>query len=95
LTCFANDYGYEEVFEAQLNRHKTGTLVAISSSGRSKNILNAVRYALPTMTVVTFSGFDKNNPLRDMGNINYYVPSHNYGIVEVAHLTILHSLVKP
>jgi D-sedoheptulose 7-phosphate isomerase len=98
LTCFSNDYSYAEAYEAQLERHWTqsGTLVAISSSGKSDNIVNAAHYAKKArMTVVTLSGFKPDNPLRSIGDVNYWVPSDNYGVVEIAHLTILHSLVNP
>lgn len=98
LTCLSNDFGYAQVYETQLKAHWTqsGTLIAISSSGQSANILNAARYAKESrMGVVTFSGFAPDNPLRDVGDVNYYVPSTNYGVVEIAHLTILHSIVNP
>lgn len=96
LTCLANDYGYEHVYEEQIKAHcRTGdTLVAISSSGKSQNILKACKRAtLQDVTVITLSGFDIDNPLRSLGNVNYWVPSSNYGIVEIAHLAILHSII--
>jgi len=98
LTCLSNDYGYDRVYVEQLKAHENpgDTLVAISSSGQSQNILKAVTWAVQMqMEVVTLSGFDANNPLRHMGDINYWVPSHNYGVVEVSHLAILHSVVLP
>jgi D-sedoheptulose 7-phosphate isomerase len=98
LTCFSNDYSYAEAYEAQLERHwnQTGTLIAISSSGKSDNILNAARYAKKARwNVITLSGFKDDNPLRSIGDVNYWVPSTNYGVVEIAHLAILHSLVNP
>ena len=39
------------------------------------------------------SGFDADNPLRAMGRVNFYVPSRDYGHVEITHLAILHSMV--
>ena len=97
LTAFANDYGYAHAYAYQLHRHATrGTLIAISSSGESANIVNAAQYAATSgFHVITLSGFYANNPLRKHGHANYWVPSHNYGVVEIAHLTILHSLVNP
>jgi D-sedoheptulose 7-phosphate isomerase len=98
LTCMANDMGYENVYREQLKRHglSQDILIAISSSGRSANIVNACAYARSRdMKVITCSGFDAGNPLRDMGDYNIWVPSANYGIVECAHLAILHSLVNP
>lgn len=98
LTCFANDYGFEDVFAKQIAiaTKPWDVLVAISSSGRSANIINGVIEAQKHhLQVITLSGFDEDNPLRTMGNINMYVPSHDFGVVEVTHLSILHAMVKP
>lgn len=95
LTCLANDFGYEHVFAKQVEYHgRAGDiLIAISSSGKSANILNAVKAARGVgMTVVTFSGFDSGNPLRILGDINFYVPSSEYGFVELAHAILLHAV---
>jgi D-sedoheptulose 7-phosphate isomerase len=71
-------------------------LIAISSSGQSKNILRAVETAHAYHgNIVTLSGFDANNPLRTAGHMNYWVPSNNYGVVEISHLAILHGIVNP
>jgi len=97
LTCFSNDYGYEYVYEKPISRlgNPGDMLIAISSSGRSKNILNAVKAAIARrMTVVTCSGFDEENPLRTLGEVNFYVPSHNYPAVEGVHMTILDSILQ-
>ena len=45
------------------------------------------------MRVVTLSGFDFKNPLREAGEVNFYVPSSKYGTVEITHLAILHSML--
>lgn len=96
LTCLGNDYGYEHVFEKQVEWHATpgDVLVAISSSGRSKNILNAVKAARERKCrVFTFSGFGADNPLRCLGDINIHLSSHEYGFVEIGHLALLHSVL--
>lgn len=96
LTCLANDLGYENVFRAPLELHaRPGDLLfAISSSGRSASILNAVQWAVSHgVFTVTLSGFAPDNPLRSMGNQNIYVPSARYGTVEIAHLAILHAVL--
>ncbi len=98
MSMFANDEGWENVFSKQLRRHAGGNdiLVAISSSGESRNILSAAYVADQlSMRIITLSGFAPDNPLRTMGDVNYYVPSKNYGIVEITHLAILHSIVNP
>ncbi|MBE6101887.1 MAG: SIS domain-containing protein [Selenomonas ruminantium] len=96
LTCLANDFGYEQVFSKQLEMAaKPGdVLVAISSSGRSENILRAVRLAKDKKCrTVTLSGFAPDNPLRSMGDYNIYVKSHGYGIVESLHQLFLQHVV--
>jgi len=96
LTCVSNDLGYENVFSAPIESlaKKGDILFAISSSGKSKNILNAVSSAKNKgCFVISLSGFSSHNPLRSMGNINFYAPSSSYGAVEIAHLAICHALV--
>jgi D-sedoheptulose 7-phosphate isomerase len=96
LTCLANDYGYEHVFAKQIEFHgRPGDLlVAISSSGRSPNILAAVRVARRLgCTVLTMSGFQPDNPLRSTGDMNLYLDSQAYGYVEVGHLALCHAIV--
>ncbi|GIX46870.1 MAG: hypothetical protein KatS3mg131_1081 [Candidatus Tectimicrobiota bacterium] len=95
LTALANDLGYEEVFAHALARWSTpgDLLLAISSSGQSANILRAVEVAtLHGCRVITFSGFSPTNPLRRLGDVNFYVPAHTYGFVEVAHMVLAHGL---
>ena len=96
LTCLSNDYGYEQVFAKPIEMMSQAgdLLIAISSSGRSLNILNGVAAARKNgCGVVTFSGFAADNPLRSLGNINFYVPSESYGYVEITHLSICHSIL--
>jgi D-sedoheptulose 7-phosphate isomerase len=96
VTCLGNDYGYEHIFGKQIEWHcRAGDiLIAISSSGRSKNILNGVRAARErNCTIFTLSGFTPDNPLRAMGDLNFYVANKEYGFVEVGHLALLHSVL--
>jgi D-sedoheptulose 7-phosphate isomerase len=96
LTCLGNDLGYDRVFAKQIELHaRRGDLViAISSSGRSANILNAVDAAAAAgCTIVTLSGFTPDNPLRRKGERNFYVASDRYGFVEIGHLTICHAVL--
>ena len=88
ITCLANDYGFETwlAHAVRLNARAGDCLVAISSSGRSKNILNAVAKAREMhLDIVTLSGMNPDNPLRSLGDINYWVDSRSYNIVETAH----------
>jgi D-sedoheptulose 7-phosphate isomerase len=96
LTCLGNDLGYENIFAQPVSMHgRAGDLlIAISSSGRSPNILNAVTAARENQCrVMTLSGFEPNNPLRAMGDMNLYVPSKSYGFVEITHLALLHTVL--
>lgn len=96
LTCLANDYGYESVYVRQIAAcgKRGDVLIAISSSGRSANILRAVEAAnILGMRTLTFTGFDVDNTLKSMGHVNVHVPSKDYGVVEVAHLALLHSIL--
>jgi D-sedoheptulose 7-phosphate isomerase len=96
LTCLGNDLGYENVFAKQLDFHARpgDLLIAISSSGRSPNILGAVKIARTRdCKVATFSGFTEENELRRTGDVNFFVRSREYGFVEVAHLALCHAVL--
>jgi len=96
VTALANDVGYESVFVEPLRMHarRADILIAISSSGESDSIIEAAEFAKSNqITLVTLSGFSPSNRLRKLGNANFYVPSHQYGVVEASHLVILHSLL--
>jgi D-sedoheptulose 7-phosphate isomerase len=96
LTCLSNDLGYENVFSKQIDfhAHPGDLLIAISSSGRSPNILSAVKAARGrNCKIVTYSGFTEDNDLRRMGDINFYVRSREYGFIEIAHLALCHAIL--
>lgn len=96
LTCMGNDFGYEQVFQKPIEMlaDEGDVLFAISSSGKSVNILNGVRAALEKpCKVITLSGFKDDNPLCTMGDLNFYVPSGDYGPVEVLHHSICHCIL--
>ena len=96
LTCLGNDLGYENVFAKQLDFHARpgDLLVAISSSGRSPNILEAVKVAHGRdCKIATFSGFTAQNELRRTGDVNFYIGAQEYGFVEVAHLALCHAVL--
>jgi D-sedoheptulose 7-phosphate isomerase len=98
LTCLGNDLGYENVFAKQLEFHARpgDVLIAISSSGKSPNMLAAVKMARTRdCRVVTYSGFSETNDLRKTGDVNFYVRGQDmeYGFVEVAHLALCHAVL--
>lgn len=106
LTAIANDMSYDKVFSHQLAKHysqgERDVLIAISSSGRSPNVVAAAEHALKVgMTVLTMTGFDTNNPLRSLGlatsnpgrEAQLWVDSDNYGVVEDAHHICMHAVI--
>jgi D-sedoheptulose 7-phosphate isomerase len=96
LTAVSNDLGYQYVFERPLTMFadEGDVLFAISSSGRSENILRGVQVARAKgCMIITLSGFETDNPLCTLGEMNFYVPSLNYGPVEVIHHSICHSIL--
>jgi D-sedoheptulose 7-phosphate isomerase len=96
LTCIGNDFGFHDVFSRQIewHGHACDVLIAISSSGKSPDILNGVSAARSRgAKIVTFSGFGDDNPLRRAGDVNCYVRAQQYGFVEVAHQAILHAIL--
>ncbi|MCK4819160.1 SIS domain-containing protein [bacterium] len=93
LTTFSNDYGYENVFQKGLESFadEGDVLIAISSSGTSMNILNACKEARKRkMKIITFSAFENDNPLREMGDLNFWVNSKAFGYVELIHNLLIH-----
>ncbi len=95
-TCMGNDYGYEHIFSRPMEFlvREGDLIVVISSSGNSRNIINAIEVArLKGAAVVTFTGFKPDNKVKQMGNVNVYVPCEKYGIVESIHNLILQQIV--
>ena len=97
ITCFANDYGYSHWVEKAVDFYgdEGDVLIVISSSGSSENMLNGVNAARNKKfkSVVTFSGFSKDNPLRKLGDINLWVNSRAYNFVENIHQIWLLAIV--
>ena len=95
-TCMGNDYGYEYIFSRPMEFlvHENDLVVAISSSGNSMNIVNAIETSKKRKAnVITFTGFKADNKSKQLGDINVYVPSEKYGIVESIHNLILQQIV--
>lgn len=93
ITAIANDLSYVEVFAEPLRRRmiEGDMLIAISSSGKSPNILRGVQEAKRLGgIVVTLSAMSPNNNLRTQGFLNFYIPAKSYGMAETCHAAILH-----
>ena len=97
ITCLANDYGYEQWVARGIEFHgnKSDLAIMISSSGMSKNIINGSLSARNLgMKVITFSGFKADNELRGTGDMNFWVDSSNYNIVETTHEAWLLAIIE-
>ena len=97
ITCFSNDYGFEYWAEKAIDFYgdEGDLLIVISSSGQSENMLNAVKAARNAnfKSVVTLSGFAKDNPLSQLGDINLWLDSRAYNFVESVHQIWLLTIV--
>ena len=96
LTCFSNDYGYERWVEKALDFYADNNdiVILISSSGQSKNIINGAKKAVEMgIPLITLTGFSEDNPLNKLGDINFWVDSSTYNIVESIHQMWLLSVV--
>ena len=96
ITAIANDMAYEEVFVYQLQSQSGpgDVLIAVSSSGRSANIVRALTWArdhdVRTIALTGFTGGDA----KTVAEVAVHVDSTNYGIVEDLHQAIMHALAQ-
>lgn len=93
ITALSNDLNYENVFSENIKflGRKGDVLISISSSGNSKNILNAIRTAKNAKfsKIITFTGMNHNNKVKKNGDINVWVDSHLYNFIENIHQILL------
>lgn len=96
ITAIANDYSYDQIFSKQIEwfQNKNATLVAISSSGNSPNIIGALKSARAKgYTTASLVGFDGGLVKKEnLSDIVVHVKSNNYGIVEDLHQMLMHYL---
>ena len=97
ITCFSNDFGYERWVEMAIKYYgnKGDVLIIISSSGKSKNMINACIAARKKKfsKIITLTGHLVNNPVKKLGDINLWVNSKAYNYIENIHQFWLLSLV--
>jgi D-sedoheptulose 7-phosphate isomerase len=89
ITCYSNDYGYENWIWRALERYADDGdgVVLISVSGSSPNVVKAAEYARGrNLRLVTFSGRSPSNPLRALGDVNFWLGSDAYNVVECTHM---------
>lgn len=96
MMAVANDIGFEEVFRFQLQGKlkSSDVIMAISGSGNSKNVLNAVTYAKEQgCTVIGLTGFDGGR-LRALSDISLHVPVKSMQITEDLHMVFDHLMMS-
>ena len=96
LLAIANDFGYEYVFVKQLENRicKNDVVIAISGSGNSKNVINAVQYAKKCGNkVIGLTGYD-GGKLKQMSDISLHVPVDDMQIAEDIHLFFDHLIMS-
>jgi phosphoheptose isomerase len=96
ITAIANDIGYDDVFAYQIRTQARpgDVLLAISSSGRSPNIIRALRAARDSgVSTIALTGFGGGDARR-MADVHIHVDASNYGIVEDLHQAIMHALAQ-
>jgi D-sedoheptulose 7-phosphate isomerase len=100
LTALTNDYGQENALVEWMKINhfdKTDFLVAISSSGKSPNVLNAINHATDCLGyVLAIFGMDGESPFTDNRYEDNYIhiDSFNYGVIELTTEIILHSIIE-
>lgn len=95
LTAHTNDMGFKNVFKRQVNAlGKTGDLlIGISTSGKSPNVLTAIKSAkLGKMHTIILTG--NNNKLKDVADVVICVPSNNTQYIQESHIAIEHSICE-
>jgi D-sedoheptulose 7-phosphate isomerase len=89
ITCFANDFGYENWIAQAIEHYydENDVVVLISVSGTSPSVVNAAKKAKELgLKVVTFTGRHIDNDLRAYADVDFWVDSHAYNIVECIHM---------
>ena len=89
ITCFSNDFGYDNWLSNSIKFYgdKGYILIAISSSGKSKNIINGCVAAKKNKfsKIITLTGHSINNPVMKKGDINLWINSKAYNLIENIH----------
>jgi phosphoheptose isomerase len=96
LTAIANDIGYHEIFVYQLqSQARPGdVLIAVSSSGRSRNIVDALTWARDNgLRTIAITGFE-GGAARTVADVAIHVDCTNYGVVEDLHQAVMHALAQ-
>ncbi len=93
VTAFANDLSFDEIFVEQLKNliEPEDVVIALSGSGNSKNIINAVKYAKSCKAkTIGLLGFKTGGKLKSLVDCAVIVDSNHYGPIEDIHLILNH-----
>jgi D-sedoheptulose 7-phosphate isomerase len=93
ITALANDYGVDKMFSEHCDMflYTNDILVAISSSGESKNVIETCIKAKENGNkIITLTAMKSTNTLKTFGDINIYIPAKTYGLAETCHQLLLH-----
>jgi Phosphoheptose isomerase len=96
VTATGNDFGYEHVFSYPLSQRMVADeiLIAISSSGNSPNVVEAVKMAKKLLgKTVTVTAMSPDNAMKSHGDLNFYLPANTYSLAESGHAALLHHLI--
>ena len=96
ITAIGNDYGFDRVFERQLEAlaNQGDVFIALSTSGNSNNLVKAVEFARKNnIHVIGLLGKDGGR-LKNTSSVEIIVPSENTPRIQEAHLMILHIICE-
>mgnify|MGYP001375283527 FL=1 len=96
ITCLSNDFGYQYWVSQAIEFYadKGDIIILISSSGTSSNIINGAKKANEMgLKVISFTGFKKDSEVSKNSNLNFWVDSNEYNIIEMAHHVWLVSII--
>ena len=98
ITCLSNDYGYEKWVSKALELYadRGDILILISSSGASKNLINAIKFSRKQKKIkkiISLTGMNKKNYLYQKSDISFHIKSYSYNLIENTHQIILLSIV--
>ncbi len=96
LTCLANDYSYQVIFSRQVQAlaKKEDVLIAISTSGRSINVIEAVKTAKNIgLKSIALTGRD-GGKLAKIADVSLIVPSDETPRIQESHITIAHIICE-
>jgi len=89
ITCYSNDFKYENWVSRSITKYgkKNDIVILISSSGKSKNMINAIKAARKKKfkSIISFTGFDKKNYLNKNSDISLWVNSKKFNLIENSH----------